>query len=97
MDISDTNILIPWKNLHECEQLLKSLVHQKFDPIKRRQLLIQLQWLTNISDEYRSQLFQTILKCCHATYKDEFLRNLNQTIQYILCFIKYIHKKEISE
>ncbi|CAF4419355.1 unnamed protein product, partial [Adineta steineri] len=78
MDTSNTNILIPWNNLNECEELLKCLVNKNFDSLKRHQLLVQLQWLTHTSDEYRSQLFQTLLKCCQSNSKDEFIQNLNQ-------------------
>jgi hypothetical protein len=81
MDTSDSNPTLPWKNLRECEEFLKNLVDKNSHPIKRRQYLIQLQWLTNSSDDYRSQLFQTMLKCS----KDEFLNNLNQ--HYNISFV----------
>jgi hypothetical protein len=85
MDTTDINLTLPWKNLIECEELLKYLFNKNNDSIKRRQLLIQLQWLTNQSDEYRSQLFETIFKCCHSIYKEEFLNNF--TKQYHISFV----------
>lgn len=75
MDTSDVIHTIPWKNLTECEELLKYFYNKTSNPIKCRQLLIQLQSLTNQSEEYRLQLFQTISKCFHSTSKDEFINN----------------------
>jgi len=94
MDISDTNLTLPWKNLTECEELLKYLFNKNCDPIKRRQLLIQLQWLTNISNEYNSQLFETLFKFCHSTYKDEFLNNLNQQFNISLVLLNILRKNQ---
>ncbi|CAF1512845.1 unnamed protein product, partial [Adineta ricciae] len=78
MDTSDTTIALPWKNLNECEAVLRCLVKKTLDPIKRRQLLIQLQWLTTNSLEYHSQIFQTMLKCCQSDTKDAFLMNFTE-------------------
>jgi hypothetical protein len=96
MDTSDTNILLPWKNSNECEQLLKCLVNKNFDSIKRRQLLIQLQWLTNISDEYRSQLFQAMLTCCESIGKEEFLRNFSQQFNTSLVLLSIFMRNKLS-
>ncbi|CAF3950884.1 unnamed protein product [Rotaria sordida] len=85
MDISDINFNIPWKDLNECEELLKYIIDKKNSPIKRRQLLLQIQWLTNISNEYCNQLCQTILKCYNSINKEEFLKNLHE--QYYTSFV----------
>ncbi|CAF2351687.1 unnamed protein product [Rotaria sp. Silwood2] len=94
MDISDINFNIPWKNLNECEELLKYIIDKRISPIKRRQLLIQIQWLTNISDEYRCQLCQTILKCCYSTSKDEFLNNLHEQYNSSFVLLNILMKKK---
>ncbi|CAF3843439.1 unnamed protein product [Adineta steineri] len=96
MDTSNTNILIPWNNLNECEELLKCLFNKNFDSLKRHQLLVQLQWLTNTSDEYRSQLFQTLLKCCQSTSKDEFIQNLNQQFNSSFVLLNIFLKNKFS-
>jgi hypothetical protein len=82
MDISEPNIIIPWKNVNECEELIKYLLNKTSNPIKCRQLLIQLQLLTNSSDEYHLQLIETLIKYCQSTYKEEFRNNHN--ISFVL-------------
>jgi len=82
MDISEPNIIIPWKNLNECKELLKYLLNKTSNPIKCRQLLIQLQLLTNTSEDYRLQLIETIIKYCQSISKEEFRNNLN--ISFVL-------------
>lgn len=85
MEISDREFNIPWKNMDECEELIKYLLDHNCSSIKRCQLLIQLQWLTNLSDEHCSQLCKTLLKCCSSKTKNEFLNNLNR--QYNTSFV----------
>ncbi|UJR27826.1 hypothetical protein I4U23_009094 [Adineta vaga] len=94
MDISDTNITLPWKNLNECEELLRCLMKKNFDSIKRRQLLIQLQWLTNHSNEYYSQFFQTIFKSCQSTNQNEFLKDFSEQFNTSLVILDILMKNK---
>ena len=91
MDTSDINFVLPWKNLDECEQLIKYLVDKTMDSNKRRQLFIQLQWLINSSDQYHDQLCQTILKCCS---NEEFLNNLKQQLNSSFVLFGILIKKK---
>ncbi|CAF1294874.1 unnamed protein product [Rotaria magnacalcarata] len=95
MDTSDTEFNIPWKNLDECEELLKYLIDKKTSQIKRRQLLVQLQWLTNMSEDYCFQLCQTMLKCCYSTYKHEFINNLNQQFNCSFALLSILMKSKL--
>ena len=93
MDTSDTSMTLPWKDLNECEELLKRLVEKKFDPVRRRQLLTELQWLTNQSDEYRLQLFQAMLHRCRSTDVKKFIHNLNEQSNTSLVILGILMKK----
>jgi hypothetical protein len=95
MDISDTCLTLPWKDQHECEELLKRLVDKKFDPIKRRHILIELQWLTNKSDECCHQLFQCMLQRCRSTDVKKFINNLNEQSNTSLVILGLLMRKNI--
>lgn len=94
MDTSDVVPNLPWKNLQECEEVIKYLFDKKVLPIKRRQLLIQIQRLTNISGEYSSQFYQTIVKCSTSNYKEEFLKNLNQDFNTSLVLLNILMRNK---
>ena len=94
METSNTSMALPWKDLNECEELLKRLVEKKFDPVRRRQLLTELQWLTNQSEEHRLQLFQAMLHRCRSSDVKKFINNLNEQSNTSLVILGILLKRK---
>ena len=96
MDTSETSLVLPWKDPAECDEVLKRLTDKKHDPLKRRQLLLELQWLTNTSDVYCGQLFQAVLQRCRSTDAKKFVHNLNEQSNTSLVLLGILMKKDVS-
>lgn len=63
MEISTSNIVLPWKNPQECDEILRNLFN--VEPKKRREILIEIQILTNRSVERRREFVQSFFRNFH--------------------------------
>ena len=92
MEISEPIFTIPWSTLAECESLLRYLLKKSTDPIRRRQLLVQVQLLSHTSEQHRRQLMETIIQCCQVNDQEDFRMNLHQQSDVTLVLLNIFTK-----
>ena len=79
MEISDSRETnLPWNNVDECAEFLKEIFEKKFDGKRRREMLIEVQWLTNESSKLREELFEAMIRRCRSSDVKKFVQQLNE-------------------
>ncbi|CAF1294451.1 unnamed protein product, partial [Didymodactylos carnosus] len=90
------NKIQPWKDKIECEDYLKRLFDKKLDRSKRQHLLTEIQWITNLNEQYHLQLIQAMINRCKSNDVKKFVNSLNEYTSCSLVLLAIVFKSTIN-